>query len=165
MERRLRLYLGEVAAKVYFLGKFPTEDGALSEDLDINIKEVRKALNVLHENGLIELRISVDEDGWRTYTWIKSKNRVEELMSKKIEEEIERVEDELKIERGKVFYVCPFGERFVFEDAFSLNFNCPWCEKPLIWEDNEDKIKKLEDRLENLRRSLSAGEFRTGSKE
>ncbi len=145
--------VGEEGFKV--VEKMPEDevtDEKIAEVTGVLLNIVRRTLFILYENRLAVYRRVRDTDsGWLTYLWkldLGNLNNQLELESKKT---LKNLKAKLEFEDGKLFYTCKKQcSRFLFETAAELEFICPVCGEDLEYQDNEDLIKALKQRISEL---------------
>ena len=55
------------------------------------------------------------------------------------------IKDSLEFEENKMFFVCPNGCRYPFDEATDFQFICPRCNEKLEFKDNSDIIDDLKN--------------------
>lgn len=132
-------------------------DEELTEDVEFDLNTTRKALYDLYEARLAEYdRSRNEETGWITYTWRLRLGNLEDAVRNQKEELLENLEQRLRFEQENVFYGCPDGHnKYLFDDAMDLNFQCPECGEQLLHIENDEFLDQLEEKIEGLRKELA----------
>jgi len=132
-------------------------DEELSEELDLELNDVRRALFILYENDLASYRRLRDEDsGWLTYLWTFHYENVPD----NLEVEMYRLHDALmerrEYERDHEFYLCEVDSiRFEFGEAMEFGFECPECGASLDALENDRLVDAMDRRIGELREELN----------
>ncbi len=158
----VQAYLAEVVgSKGMPVAMNPTDeevtDEELAEQLEIDPKVVRRTLFILYENDLASYRRNRDEEsGWYTYLWSFEYDKIRNKLNHEMVKLKENLEKRLEYERNNQFYICDLDNiRFQFEEAMDLSFNCPECGSPLEPMENEDIIKAMEIRVEQIETEIN----------
>lgn len=133
-------------------------DEKIAQVTGVLLNIVRRTLFILYENRLASYRRERDTDsGWLTYLWkldLSNLNRQLELEAKKL---LKNLKTKLEFEEDKVFYICEKQDgRFLFEMAAEMEFKCPLCGGELIFEENENVIQALKQRIVQLEEMTSS---------
>jgi len=128
----------------------PMYDEDIAAELGIKATTVRTMLNDLHERNLVEYeRIKNKATGWYTYIWKKREDKLREYIKTFLEEKINRLNEELEIERAGVFKC---SCRVVsLEEAIENNFICPNCKETFVNFNNSSKIRELKKEIERTK--------------
>jgi len=131
-------------------------DEELSERLDLELNDVRRALFILYENDLATYRRVRDEDsGWLTYLWTFHYENVPANLHEEMDRLREALEERRKYERDNEFYLCEVDSiRFEFDEAMDFGFECPECGSPLESMENDEMAEAIDERLEALETEL-----------
>ncbi|APX95463.1 transcription factor [Natronorubrum daqingense] len=132
-------------------------DEELSEELDLELNDVRRALFILYENDLATYRRLRDEDsGWLTYLWTFEYDNIPENLEEEMYRLYDALEDRREYERTHEFYLCEICSiRFEFGEAMDFGFECPECGSPLESMDNDRLVTSMDDRLDALEDELN----------
>ncbi len=116
-------------------------DEDIAKRLKLKISDVRAALNILHNEGLVMYtRYKDNETGWYSYSWWLNKEKI----FKWVDEKTKKFGFSSG-SNGSEHYVCPLcGITTIvgFENAVDKNFRCDICGKPLEFL-NEELMQKL----------------------
>src|SRR3989338_6103128 len=131
------------------IGKSNISEFDLATKTKYDIKVVRRMLYVLHNNNLVGFTRKKDKQkGWYIYYWTLIPENVRFNYIKRNKNLLERLKNQVEIEKKELFFVCP-GKcvRLNFDQATDFEFHCPECGQ-LIHEDNrEEQVTKLEERI------------------
>ncbi|MEM1584540.1 MAG: hypothetical protein QXF28_05695 [Nitrososphaerota archaeon] len=150
---------GENAGKIMknLLKKPGITDEELSRILQLDIKEVRKFLHKLNEQGILHYELAREkETGHRIFKWYVSQEQVTGFIITNTKKILERLEERLEYEKKHQFYWCETRgcRKLAFEEALNNLFKCPICGKLLQPIDNEDTIKAIEMKIAEIRKHL-----------
>jgi len=150
---------GENAGKImkYLLKKPGITDEELSRILQIDIKEVRKILHKLNEQGVLHYELAREKDtGHRIFRWYVGQEQVTGFIITNMKKILERLKERLEYEKNHQFYWCRTKgcRKLPFEEALDNLFKCPVCGSPLQPVDNEETIKAIESKIEEIKRNL-----------
>ncbi len=152
---------GEVGVIVYTLRpqrEFTDEE--ISQELGIEINEVRRALFSLYELGIAEYRRKRDEEtGWMEYYWKINYSKVRDVILRELMRTKKKLEEKLEMEDSAVYYICINGcLKVKYEMAMEMNFACMRCGAPLDYLDSTaakqkiiEEMDKIEDMISNIR--------------
>ncbi|AGK60365.1 Transcription factor E (TFE) [Archaeoglobus sulfaticallidus PM70-1] len=149
---------GEVGLVVYTLRpqrEFTDEE--ISQELGIEINEVRKALFSLYEIGIAEYRRKRDEEtGWMEYYWKINYDRERDIVLRELLKTKRKLEAKLEMEDSAVYYICINGcVKVKYEAAMEMNFMCPRCGAPLDYLDSTVAKEKLMEEIEKIDKMIS----------
>ena len=132
-------------------------DEELAEDLGLELNDVRRALFILYENDLASYRRLRDEDsGWLTYLWTFEYESIPNNLRDEMHRLLEALEERRKYERNNEFYLCEVDSlRFEFGEAMEFGFECPQCGSALESMDNDRLIDAMDERIGELRDTLT----------
>lgn len=150
---------GENAGKImkYLLKKPGITDEELSRILQIDIKEVRKILHKLNEQGVLHYELAREKDtGHRIFRWYVGQEQVTGFIITNMKKILERLKERLEYEKSHQFYWCGTKgcRKLPFEEALDNLFKCPVCGSPLQPVDNEETIKAIESKIEEIKSNL-----------
>lgn len=150
---------GEPAGQVmkYLLKKPGITDEALSRLLQMDIREVRKILHKLNEQGILHFELARDKDtGHRIFRWYVGQEQVTGFIMTNMKKILERLEERLEYEKGHQFYWCGTKgcRKLTFEEALDSLFRCPVCGKPVQPFDNSETVKAIEAKMDEIRKYL-----------
>jgi transcription initiation factor TFIIE subunit alpha len=150
---------GENAGKImkYLLKRPGITDEELSRILQIDIKEIRKILHKLNEQGILHYELAREKDtGHRIFRWYVGQEQVTGFIITNMKKILERLEERLEYEKNHQFYWCETKgcRKLPFEEALDNLFKCPVCGKPLQPVNNEETIKAIELKIDEIKRNL-----------
>lgn len=129
----------------------------LIKNKNLKASEVRRWLNKLHTYQLTEYdRIRDKKTGWYAYKWRAREDNVLKYVKKIISDKIEKLKNEIEFLKTHT-YACQC-KKYTFEEALSLNFQCPKDNDEIKLVDNSKEIKDIEKKiseLENLLKEVS----------
>ncbi len=131
-------------------------DEKIAEDADIKLNIARKILYILNENDLTQFhRVRDKRSGWYVYYWNHNFDNLEEMLSERRDQVIDKLETRMKFEETNLFFKCnncEEGNRFTFNDAMDFNFQCPVCNAGNLIEDpNKETVDYLKKTIVKLR--------------
>jgi Transcription factor IIE (TFIIE), alpha subunit len=134
-------------------------DEELSEELGLELNDVRRALFILYENDLASYRRLRDEEsGWLTYLWTFEYGTIPEQLETELYRLLTALEDRREYEREHEFYLCEqCGIRYEFDEAMDYGFECVECGSRLEPLENTRLIEAMDERIETLRSELDVG--------
>jgi len=107
--------------------------------------------NVIHYD-----KKKASDSNWYTYTWFLKKDRVHELMSDKLKQELTDLSKKLEFEQNYTYYKCYNGcDKLAFEIAFEYNFKCPECGNLMNQINNNTEKKQLSGRIGEIKKFLN----------
>ena len=150
---------GEDAGRIMklLLKKPGITDEELSRSLQIEVREVRRILHKLNEQGILHYELTRDkETGHRIFKWYVGQEQVIGYIITNMNKILDRLRERLEYERSHQFYWCGSQghPKLVFEDAVEKLFRCPTCGKPLQPHDNSELIQALEWKIEQISKYL-----------
>jgi len=124
----------------------------VAEALNMEIKEIRKALYKLLEYNLVSFRRKKDKKkGWYIYYWTFNPEVAKYLYSDIRIKKLEKLKERLAREQSNSFYICPNRcVRLDFERASDFEFHCPECGSLMDVQDNTATIEHLKSEIERL---------------
>ncbi len=144
---------GELGVVIYSLGiEGEFTDEQLSQELGVEINDVRRVLFALYEIGLATYRRTRDDEtGWMEYFWSMNYDREKDIIKKELEKTREKLSAKLELEDGSVYYICTNGCLKVrYEDAMELGFLCPRCSGMLEFLDSSEAIRKIREEIDKI---------------
>ncbi|MFD1512085.1 transcription factor [Halomarina rubra] len=132
-------------------------DEELAEELGLELNDVRRALFILYENDLASYRRVRDEDsGWLTYLWTFEYDQIPEVLESEMYRLLDALESRRQYEADNEFYLCPEESiRFEFGEAMEFTFECPSCGADLESMSNDQLVRAMNERIEQLRDELN----------
>jgi transcription initiation factor TFIIE subunit alpha len=123
-----------------------TTDEEIAEETEIRLNIVRRILYKLYDAGVASYKRSKDpETQWYTYSWRFEENKIREIIAKKYENFSREIVQSLEYEEENMFFVCPNGCRYNFNEASENNFICPECDCKMEFQDNSTIILELKE--------------------
>ncbi|MEN2975000.1 MAG: hypothetical protein ABDH32_05420 [Candidatus Caldarchaeales archaeon] len=132
-------------------------DEELSSLLQIDVREVRKILHKLNEQGILHYELARDKDtGHRIFRWYVGQEQVTGFIITNMKKILERLEERLEYERSHQFYWCGTKgcRKLTFEEALDNLFRCRLCGNMLQPIDNEEVLKAIESKIDEIKRYL-----------
>lgn len=152
-----------VARKLLNLNKEVTDE-EIANEMEIKLNLVRKILYRLNENKLaIFRRVRDKKSGWFIYYWRENLDRCVELVTEKQKTVLEKLQMRYDFESTNQFFMCSRRddgcnqERYSFNEAMELSFECPECDNKLEFIDNSDVVNVLEEKISLLKNELKKG--------
>jgi transcription initiation factor TFIIE subunit alpha len=142
--------VGPIVNELY--GKENLSEFKISEDLEMDVHEVRNKLYRLHDKNIVTwIKKKDPKKGWYIYYWTLNGKRIKEIADEFKKDRIEFLQSRLNREKGKLFYICCNKcVRFEFDKATDFDFRCPECSQILMEDDNSKTILNLEQELKKL---------------
>jgi transcription initiation factor TFIIE subunit alpha len=122
-----------------------TSDLEIVEETGLQLTMVRKVLYQLNDASIVSYKKAKDpETKYEIYMWKFEQDKVYELITKKYEDLLIKIEESIKFEEENMFFACnDNGHRYIFEKASEYNFVCPKCNDKLEYQDNTIVISEL----------------------
>jgi transcription initiation factor TFIIE subunit alpha len=135
-------------------------DEELTEEIGLELNDVRRALFILYENDLATYRRLRDEDsGWLTYLWTFKYDNIPERLEEEMYRLLDALEERRDYEVDHEFYLCETDSiRFEFGEAMDFGFQCPQCGGELGSMGNEGLVDAIDTRIQSLREELNVPE-------
>ncbi|MCD7781436.1 MAG: transcription factor E [Methanosphaera sp.] len=119
-------------------------DEQIAEATGIKLNLVRKMLYKMYDIGMANYTRKKDpETQWFTYYWKFDSKKTATILEEQYNHHKEEIEESLEYEENNMFFVCPNGCRYSFDEATDYQFICPRCDKRLDYKDNSDVISDL----------------------
>ncbi|MEM4298555.1 MAG: hypothetical protein QXI97_07500 [Nitrososphaerota archaeon] len=148
----------EGARAVELLLKKPNlSDEELAEMMKVDVKEVRRILHKLNEQGIVSYDIHRDKDtGHRIFKWRVQREQMIGFAKTQMRKLHERLKARLEHEQSHQIYWCGTNgcRKYTFEEAVDQLFKCKTCRKPLSIHDNTELINALKNKIAQLEKSL-----------
>jgi transcription initiation factor TFIIE subunit alpha len=123
-----------------------TTDEEIAEATEIRLNIVRKILYKLYDAGVASYKRSKDpETQWYIYNWRFEENKIMEIIMDQQEKYSQEISQSLEYEEENMFFVCPNGCRYNFDEASEHNFTCPECDCRMEFQDNSTIIHELKE--------------------
>jgi len=138
------------------IGKKDVNEFLIAKKLELTINQTRNILYKLSDYGLVSfIRKKDKRKGWYIYFWTLNVYQALNLLEKKLKEELEQLESQLKKRKEKRHYVCNTCSIEVTEEVALLNnFTCSECEEIYELSDNMQYINQLEKRIIKVKREI-----------
>jgi len=138
------------------IGKKDVNEFLIAKKMKLTINQVRNMLYKLSDKGLVSFTRKKDKrKGWYIYFWTLNSLKSLTLLEKKLSEEFDQLEKQLKNRKTKRFYSCKICNIEVSEGTALLNqFTCPECGQVYVLSENNKLIKELENKINKSRKSL-----------
>ncbi len=151
--------VGEHALPIidFLRGKTKISEFIIAEELGMEINETRNILYKLLEHNVVTFIRKKDRiKGWYICYWDLNEHMVPQLRRKMDAEKLEKLESRLSNEQAKQFFMCRSGcSRMDFDEGMENEFTCPECGGILQPQDNTRTVEFLQDRIGELKKSLS----------
>jgi len=150
---------GDVGLIIYSLRpRREFTDEQMSEELGIEINDVRKALFALYELGLAEYRRKRDDEtGWMEYYWKINYDKQNEVLRRELLKTKRKLEEKLEMEESSIYYICINGcVKISYEEAMEYNFMCPRCGSMLEYFDTSIIVEKVKEEIEKIDEMLNS---------
>ena len=134
-----------------------TTDDEIANKTGIRLNSVRKILYKLYDHSLVSLRRTRDpKTGWFIFHWKLQPDQLEGFILSQKRRVLEKLKVRLRYEKNHDFYYCntPECKRIPFEEAVEQVFQCSTCGKALSHYENEQIVKQLNAKVEQLRKEL-----------
>jgi len=138
-------------------GRANVNEFIIAKKLGITINQARNILYKLADEGLVSFIRKKDKKngGWYTYFWTLDIRKSLIALQRKILNEIENLENQLKSKKTKRFYHCPNCDMEMSEEnALLHDFTCPECGEVFELKDNLEVIESLERNIKELKDNL-----------
>ncbi len=130
-------------------------DEQIAEATGIKLNFVRKILYKFYDAGIASYTRKKDpETQWFTYDWKFDSRKAARILEKTYNSHNQDIQESLQFEEDNMFFVCPNGCRYTFDEATDLQFMCPRCNEKLDYMDNTQII----DELKNLKSHYTINE-------
>jgi len=136
----------------------------LAENIGKEINITRNMLYRLYNVNLVYFTRKKDKKkGWYIYYWTFDIKKIKYLLYKIKKKRYEKLKERLEREKNEQFFICPNKcIRLDFEQAMNFEFRCPECGVLIEQENNEVKIKEIENEIVSIENDLK--EFYVKSK-
>lgn len=140
------------------LGKKDVNEFQIAKKLNLTINQTRNILYKLSDFGLVSFIKKKDKrKGWYIYFWTLNIFQSLDLLEKKLKNELENLENELKNRKQNRFYNCETCSIEVNEETALINdFTCPECEEIYQLADNTEIIKELGKKIEKIKKQIQS---------
>ena len=119
-------------------------DEQIAEATGIKLNFVRKILYKFFDAGISNYtRVKDPETQWFTYYWKFDSRKAAKLIEQEYNKHNEEIKETLEYEENNMFFVCPNGCRYSFDEASDFQFICPRCDEKLEYEDNQNIINDI----------------------
>jgi len=148
---------GELGVVIYSLGiEGEFTDEQLSQELGVEINDIRRVLFALYELGLANYRRTRDDEtGWMEYYWRINYEKEKDVLRKELEKTREKLNAKLELEDGSVYYICTNGcVKVRYEEAMEYGFLCPRCSGMLEFLDSSEAIREIREEIGKIEEML-----------
>ncbi len=138
------------------VGKKDVNEFLIAKKLGLTINQTRNILYKLSDYGLVSfIRKKDKRKGWYIYFWTLNIHQALVLLEKKLLEELNQLEIQLKNRKQKRHYFCNTCSIEVTEEVALLNdFTCQECEEIYELSDVQEIINQLEKRISKIKKEL-----------
>ena len=129
-------------------------DEEISEELDMRLNQVRRALYSLYDIQLASFRRIRDKTtGWFVYYWTLHPDRIDSIVHKRQLAVLDKLQQRLEYEENNMFFTCgtPGCKRYSFDEGMQEQFICPECGEKLDSFDNSYTIYVLKQKIKSLK--------------
>ena len=128
----------------------------IAEKISKEINETRNMLYRLFDYNLISfIRKKDKKKGWYIYYWTFNPKRVKYILFDLKRKRVENLKERLKRENSNDFFICQNAcVRLDFEQATNFEYKCPECGSLMNQENNAEKIKEIEQEIENIEKDI-----------
>ena len=143
------------------IGKKDINEFLIAKKLELTINQTRNILYKLSDYGLVSfIRKKDKRKGWYIYFWTLNVYQALNLLEKKLKEELEQLESQLKNRKEKRYYFCDTCSIEVTEEVALLNnFTCSECEEIYRLSDNMQFINQLEKKIAKIKKEIGLVSF------
>jgi transcription initiation factor TFIIE subunit alpha len=129
----------------------------LAEMINQEVNIVRNMLYRLYHANLVSFTRRKDKKkGWYIYYWTFRIKQIKYLAVSLRKQRLEKLRDRLNREKESHFFLCPSGcMRLDFEQAIGFEFKCPECASIMNQEQNDKKIKEIEEEIKNIEKDVA----------
>lgn len=140
------------------IGRSEVTDERIEQSTKMKIAEIRSVLNHLHSYGLVEYKREKNmQTGWFTYTWRLNPNRALQNFITAKKREYETLKTKLAAGDCAQAYKCSkLCAPVEFEKAVENSFRCLGCRGKLNALDQEEELRRLEQKISTLTTITSA---------
>lgn len=145
-----------IAVVKELLERGEASDDEISEKLKIRINVVRRILYKLYEHRLVSYTRTRDKEiGWYTYIWKLDLSKIMMVIRKRKKKALEDLMRKLNYEKNNIFFRCRIDNlKIPYDIASERGFRCPQCEGELVFVDNSEIIRKLEEEIKRLEEEI-----------
>lgn len=139
------------------IGKKDINEFLIAKKLELTINQTRNILYKLSDYGLVSfIRKKDKRKGWYIYFWTLNVYQALNLLEKKLKDELEQLESQLKNRKEKRHYFCDTCSIEVTEEVALLNnFTCSECEEIYKLSDNMQFVNQLEKKVVKIRKEIA----------
>ena len=132
------------------------DEFTLAEKFEANVNHTRSLLYSLYEQKIVSYSRERDKERmWWIYSWVLDTARIDELILKDINREMQKLGNKKKKLGGNQFFICRgCNEKYSFERAFELNFFCSSCGDSLNAVDIHPILQEIDERIDLLNKRI-----------
>jgi len=158
IEEVIKEAAGEEAIPLYkaLKNKFNISEFKLASTIKQDINKTRNLLYKLYHANLVSFTRKKDKKkGWYIYYWTFQPKKVNVFANKIKNKRLEMLTERLKREEIENFFSCVNKcMRLDFEKSTEFGFKCPECGELMNQEDNQEEIKNLRKKINQLEKEL-----------
>lgn len=141
------------------VGKKDVNEFLIAKKLELTINQTRNILYKLSDHGLVSfIRKKDKRKGWYIYFWTLNVYQALSLFEKRLREELEQAEFQLKNRKERRHYFCNTCSIEVTEEVALLNnFTCSECEEIYKLSDNMQFVNQLEKKIVKIKKEIKLG--------
>jgi transcription factor E len=143
------------------VGKKDVNEFLIAKKLNLTINQTRNILYKLSDYGLVSfIRKKDKRKGWYIYFWTLNVHQALNLLEKKLKEELEQLNSQLKNRKEKRHYLCNTCSIEVTEEVALLNnFTCSECEEIYDLAESEGIVNQLQKRITKVKKEIEFVSF------
>ena len=137
-------------------GRDEISELSLSKKIKADINEVRNLLYRLYDKNLVSFKKKKDKKkGWYVYYWSFNNKMLKDAICNLKKEKITNLKNHLNKEVNGNFFVCENRcIRLGFDNVMESGFKCPECGALMNQDDNQEKIKRIKDKIKSIENSI-----------
>jgi transcription factor E len=138
------------------IGKKDVNEFIICKKLNLTINQTRNILYKLSDYGLVSfIRKKDKKKGWYIYYWTLNVHTALKLLEENLNQELAKLNEQLKSRNDKRFYTCNTCMIEVGEEIALMNdFICPECEEVYQLSEKNEVIQKLQKEISKFQKDL-----------
>ncbi|MFH1803165.1 MAG: hypothetical protein ABH864_07000 [archaeon] len=152
-------FAGEESGKLVDLlyKKQNVNEFLIAKRMNLTINQTRNMLYKLADSGLVQFIRKKDKKkgGWYTYFWTLKTKRCLSKYKEKLEEEMEKLENQLSSRQKERYYYSPLADlEYTEEEAILHDYTCPETGEVLELKDNSGDIGKIKEGITKIQEQI-----------